>query len=297
MKRLLPLLSLLLLGCAIASPVKAPTSTPPTLQPLSYRTQTLDRRAIAHIVTIPNDRRYQVKPALSSIVQTVDQLTQTALVGINAGFFDPSNQQTTSHIVINQVNVANPQTNSRLVDNPKLKPYLNQIFDRSEFRRYNCQDQTQYRIQRHSQPGLPNCQLIDAIGAGPALLPELTAEPEAFLDPTTGRDPIGINQPNARSAIGITADQQILLVMVAQTAIGGGITLPDLAKLMQSLGAVQALNLDGGTSSAIFYQNQLIYGKRNQSHQPEGRPVKSAIVVTISGNPADRVLPDPIGVR
>jgi hypothetical protein len=276
MKWLLTALLPLLISCV--EPTNQPPIAPTPLPAIQYQQKQLDR-AIAHIVIIPADRRYQMKPVLSPSVQSVEQLTQTTggTVGINAGFFDPSNQQTTSYVLIDGKTGANPQENSRLVDNPKLKPYLAQIFDRSEFRRYDCQGEIKYRIETHSQSS--DCQLIDAIGGGPQLLPKLTAEPEAFFDRKTGRDPIGVNQPNARSAIGITASNQVILVMIAQTQPVNGMSLPELAKFMQSLGAVQALNLDGGTSSAMFYQNQLVYGKRNTENQPEGRPVKSAIVI------------------
>jgi Phosphodiester glycosidase len=233
---------------------------------------------------VPNHRHYQVRPVVSKNVAGVDELARSteAIVGINAGFFDPSNQQTTSHVLIDGVIVADPQINPRLIDNPKLKPFLGQIFNRSEFRRYDCQGNPKYDVQPHDQPSPAGCKLVDAIGGGPGLLPELTASPEAFWDQASGRDPIGMNQPNARSAIGITANQEILLVMVAQTKINGGINLPELGKLMQSIGAVKAMNLDGGTSSAMFYQDQVFYGKRNPANQPEGRPVKSAIVVQIN---------------
>jgi hypothetical protein len=276
MKWLTTALLPLLLSCTEA-PSQSPIAPTP-LPAIQYQQKHLDR-AIAHIVIIPADRRYQIKPVLSASLQSVDQLTQTTggIAGINAGFFDPSNQQTTSYVVIDGKTVANPQENSRLVDNPKLQPYLARIFDRSEFRRYDCQGEIKYAIESHSQSS--DCQLIDAIGGGPRLLPELNAELEAFFDPKTGRDPIGINQLNARSAIGMTAANETILVMVAQTQPGNGMSLPELAKFMQSLGAVQALNLDGGTSSAIFYQNQLAYGKRNAENKPEGRPIKSAIVV------------------
>jgi hypothetical protein len=267
-----------------ASCTIAPAKTAPEVIPeLKYEIKTV-AGAIVHIVTVPNHRHYQVRPILSKKVAGVDELAKSnkAIVGVNAGFFDPSNQQTTSHVLIDGVIVADPQTNPRLIENPKLKPLLGKIFNRSEFRRYDCEGQPTYDIQPHDQPILGGCKLVDAIGGGPGLLPELTASPEAFWDQASGRDPIGMNQPNARSAIGITANQEILLVMVAQTKIGGGINLPELGKLMQSIGAVKAMNLDGGTSSVLFYRDQLFYGKRNGSNQPEGRPVKSAIVVQIN---------------
>jgi Phosphodiester glycosidase len=274
------IMPVLISGCIVEQYSTTAVIGPEVRPELKYETKTVPG-AIVHIVTVPSHRRYQVRPILSKNVAGVDELARSnqSIVGINAGFFDPSNQQTTSHVVIDGITVADPQTNPRLIENPKLKPLLGKIFNRSEFRRYDCDGNSKYDIQPHNQPSPTGCKLVDAIGGGPGLLPELTGSPEAFWDKASGRDPIGINQPNARTAIGITATGEILLVMAAQTKIGGGINLPELGKLMTSIGAVKAMNLDGGTSSAIFSQDQLLYGKRNAANQPEGRPVKSAIVV------------------
>jgi exopolysaccharide biosynthesis protein len=213
---------------------------------------------------------------------TVCQLAQSvqAVAAINAGYFDPQNQQTTSYVTINRQLVADPASNSRLMENPQLQPYLRQILDRSEFRRYDCSTGVAYAIARHSSDVPSGCTLVDAVGAGPELLPEVKARWEGFIDPEVGRDAIGARQPNARSAVGISATGDVMVVMVAQTAPTGGLTLAQLAELLRSLGAQQALNLDGGTSSALVYEGKAMLGKLDESGQTTSRPVKSILAVT-----------------
>ena len=56
-----------------------------------------------------------------------------------------------------------------------------------------------------------------------------------------------------RSALGITADDRLLLVTVAgRTTAGAGLTTPRLAEWMVDLGAVDAVALDGGGSTTLF---------------------------------------------
>lgn len=265
---------------ATASPITAVTSLKPGIG-LNYKMQKLPN-ATAYIVTVPANDQYIVKPAVVNQLQPLAQIatSSSAIAAINGGFFDPANQQSTSYVVMDRQTIADPKQNVQLTENPNLKTYLRQIFDRSEFRRYDCGGQVSYGIQRHSQPALTGCQVVDAIGGGPQLLPELQSQREAFVDPELGRDAIGTKAPNARSAIGITPDQQILLVMIAQTKPGTGMTIPELATFMQSLGAETAMNLDGGSSSAMLYNNKSIFGKVDEPGNASGQAIKSAIVVT-----------------
>jgi Phosphodiester glycosidase len=273
------------------APMAAPLTPPPGLQ---YEVRSQPQAKI-HIVTLPIGAPFTLTAASPSGLATVEQQVGTATAALNAGFFDPTNQQTTAHVVIQGKIAADPQQNAHLTQNPKLQPYLQKIFNRSEWRRYGCKKTAQseaeprYAIVPHSDPPPSGCQLMDAVGGGPQLLPNVqaSAEAEAFWDPASGRDPIGIYQPNARSAIGLKADGTVLLVMVAQTTPQGGLSLPALAALMAELGAIQALNLDGGTSSALVYEGKSYLGKLDRegmpmvSDRPEviGRPVKSVLLV------------------
>jgi exopolysaccharide biosynthesis protein len=113
-------------------------------------------------------------------------------------------------------------------------------------------------------------------------LPDSTAIEEGFFDPATGRDAIGSQSANARSAVGITAEGAIVLVMVAQLPGGSpsGLSLPDLANLMAERGVVQALNLDGGSSATLIANGTPHYGRLNQSGEWVQRPVKSILWVS-----------------
>ncbi|MBD2521150.1 phosphodiester glycosidase family protein [Nostoc sp. FACHB-133] len=256
-------------------------SSPP--KSIRYFERTLPQ-GIAHILLIPANSKFLVTPAISQKVATVEEFAQKhrAVAILNAGFFDPANQKTTSYVVIQGKVVADPKENDRLVNNPNLKSYLGQIFNRTEFRRYSCGQNIRYDIALHSASQPVGCQLVDAIGAGPSLLPELTLEKEGFVDNTNKRDALGSNQPNARTAVGITRDGSVVLVMVAQklsAPANNGISLPALANFMKTLGADKAMNLDGGSSSSLYYNGKTFYGKVDLEGNSIKRPVKSVLLV------------------
>lgn len=62
----------------------------------------------------------------------------------------------------------------------------------------------------------------------------------------------------SRSAIGQLANGTIILVAVHNRVNGVGASLTEMAQLMQQLGAVNALNLDGGSSTTLYLGGQLI---------------------------------------
>ncbi|WP_082161708.1 phosphodiester glycosidase family protein [Rufibacter radiotolerans] len=61
------------------------------------------------------------------------------------------------------------------------------------------------------------------------------------------------NSRRARTAIGYTADKKMILLVVegGNPGVSDGATLSEVADIMVSLGAVEALNLDGGGSSTM----------------------------------------------
>ncbi|NMG21404.1 phosphodiester glycosidase family protein [Brasilonema bromeliae] len=240
--------------------------------------------SIVHILNIPSGSQFVVTPALSSQLNTVEEFAKQhqAVAIINAGFFDPVNQKTTSIIFQQGKLIANPKDNERLVNNPDLKPYLNKILNRAEFRRYLCEQTVRYSITLHSEPLQVGCQLVDALGGGPQLLPELTSVQEGFVDNANRRDALGSTKANARTAIGITGDGTIVLVMVAQkpdVAANSGMSLPELARFMQTLAVEKAMNLDGGSSSSLYYDGKTFYGKVDSKGNLVKRPVKSVLIV------------------
>ncbi|MEH1891204.1 MAG: phosphodiester glycosidase family protein [Nostoc sp.] len=288
--RKIKLLGLILISLAMVLWFNLRSSTPsiPTVassppKTIRYFERTLPQ-SIAHILLIPANSGFLVTPALSQKVGTVEEFAQKhrGVAILNAGFFDPANQKSTSYIVIQGKLIANPKENERLVNNPNLKPYLSQVFNRTEFRRYLCGQTIRYSIAVHSESPPAGCQLVDAIGAGPRLLPELTLVKEGFVDNANKRDALGSNQPNARTGVGITRDGSVVLVMVAQkpsVPANSGVSLPALADLMKTLGADKAMNLDGGSSSSFYYNGKTFYGKVDLEGNPIKRPVKSVLLV------------------
>lgn len=280
-------LGIMLLSCQSQQPLDSSTyatkSPPPEIQ---YQTHTFDRSTI-HTLSIPPHGGFLVTPAvesqLSNLATFLDKYQPIAI--INGGFFDPNNQKTASYIILNGDLVADPSTNERLVNNPKLVPYIDKILNRSEFRRYQCNSKTRYDIVLHSEPIPEDCQLVDALGAGPMLLPEDNSFEEGFVDYANEqviRDALGSQRPNARSAVGITPEGTIILAMVAQIAdypANSGISLPNLATFLKTLGVEKAMNLDGGSSTSFSYQGVTIYGRVDTEGNYVQRPIKSVLMV------------------
>ena len=95
-----------------------------------------------------------------------------------------------------------------------------------------------------------------------------------------------------RSAVGITRDNRLMLVTVdgRQAGFSDGISLRDLANYMISLGAVAAINLDGGGSTGMAARiagNDLAYLVNRPSDGQERR-VTNAIQI-VSTTPAIQV--------
>jgi len=69
-----------------------------------------------------------------------------------------------------------------------------------------------------------------------------------------------INKRRARTAIGILDNKHWVLVVAEQNNFSGipGLTLAELANFMQTLGCIDALNLDGGRSATLYFKEKII---------------------------------------
>ncbi|HEY2044523.1 MAG TPA: phosphodiester glycosidase family protein [Jatrophihabitans sp.] len=132
------------------------------------------------------------------------------------------------------------------------------------------------------------------VSAGPTLVQNgrtaIDAATEGVIDPADLSFNYAwgeIRQP--RTMAGIDASGRLLLVTVdgretgisagGTTAVSDGVTLAEGAQLMRELGARQAMNLDGGGSTAMAINGQLV----NHPSDPTGeRADGDAIVVTLS---------------
>ena len=278
-------LTLLCCGMILAFSISLLPARSTTNYKIEYREIQRSQYSI-HAVIVPKHSSYSVVPEVSKELQPISKFAgNNAIAAINGGYFDPINQKTTSFIVRESKIVADPRFNERLVDNPDLKPYLGKIFNRAEFRRYSCGEQTQYDIQPHFSPIPSNCTLKASLGGGPSLLPKDTSVAEGFVAYRDGeriRDAIGAESLNARSAVGITKNGDVILVMVAQhpeQPLDSGISLPELASVLADLGAVKAMNLDGGSSASLYYDGQAYYGRVDREGNEIQRPILSVLFV------------------
>ncbi|MGB5916748.1 MAG: phosphodiester glycosidase family protein [Phormidesmis sp.] len=283
-------------GRTVSAPVSASASTESvpmeasySLQP-EYRTYELDQ-ATVHVVSIPAGVAVSIAVADDLMTVKAFATAENAIAVLNGGFFDPYNGETTSHLIFQGNTLSGPADNERLVNNPDVQPYLSQILNRSEFRTYRCRTSAQtselrYEIAAHDEAAsaiADSCTLVDAIGAGPQLLPEDTSFKEGFTDYADDelvRDAIGSTNPNARSAIGIVSDtNEVVLIMAAQRSDASGFTLANMADFAQTLGVDSLLNLDGGSSSTLYYDDQIYPARLDADGNPVERPVKSVIMI------------------
>ncbi len=108
----------------------------------------------------------------------------------------------------------------------------------------------------HNYENAKEWKVRDAIGAGPALVVggniHVTSYEEAFFAKS-------FNEANPRTAAGVTTDGALILLVVdGRQADSRGVTLDELSALMLGLGAVDAINLDGGGSSTLVVNNSLV---------------------------------------
>jgi hypothetical protein len=125
--------------------------------------------------------------------------------------------------------------------------------------------------------------LFAAVGGGPQLLargrPRVRGAAEGF-DPLSAPWFHGsfVAARHPRTLAGVRADGGLLLVTVDGRRPGwsAGVTLPEAARVMRSLGARDALNLDGGGSTAMVVRGRTV---NRPSDQAGERPVSDVLAV------------------
>lgn len=101
----------------------------------------------------------------------------------------------------------------------------------------------------------------NTLSFGPAIVSDGSAVAgidEVEIDTNVGNHSIQGDQP--RTAVGVIDDNHLVFVVVdgRQPGYSEGVTLPELADIMISLGATTAYNLDGGGSSTMYFNGQVV---------------------------------------
>ncbi|MBT2663247.1 phosphodiester glycosidase family protein [Bacillus sp. ISL-45] len=125
-------------------------------------------------------------------------------------------------------------------------------------------------------------QIKEALGGNAILV----KNGQVYQTPQTGAD----KEP--RTAVGIKQDGDVFFVVVdgRQEPYSAGISMPDLAQMMIDLGAVSALNLDGGGSST-FTTRELGGDQLEVDNKPSDRAERSVANswLIVSNTPSDHV--------
>ncbi|NQT62119.1 MAG: phosphodiester glycosidase family protein [Candidatus Marinimicrobia bacterium] len=134
-----------------------------------------------------------------------------------------------------------------------------------------------------NNPGLPGAQkdtthrklwpYRDILGAGPILM----RDGEVFI-PVNEEVFFGTSIPEVhpRTAAGVTPEGDLILLIVdGRQLISRGVDLPELANIMLELGCEDAINLDGGGSSALVVNGMLL-------NRPAGKTVEREVMSAIA---------------
>ena len=237
-----------------------------------------------YVFHIPAAGKYVIRPYISEkLVFNSDVYKKTgAELVINAGYFDPKNQQTSSFVTIDGVEVLNPETNKNLTENKNISSHMRQVLNRTEFRVMDCSGQTRYDIASHKARLPFRCELVHSIQAGPLLYPDLRLEAEYFVA-TKGtkvtRNSISAFEKCARTAIGIKDNDVFIIIATNKHPL----TLPELADVCRDLCLDKAMNFDGGGSTSVDFrgtQNQKFKNLHIVSDSNKNaRKLKSFLVV------------------
>ncbi|MDQ2761430.1 MAG: phosphodiester glycosidase family protein [Actinomycetota bacterium] len=136
------------------------------------------------------------------------------------------------------------------------------------------------QLRTASGAAFPLNPRVSIASAGPVLLrgsrTAIDAVNEGVLDPRDLNDYTFSADRHARTFVGVDARGRLLLATAdGIPGVSAGLTLTEEADLMRSLGAVNAMNLDGGGSTQFASEGQLL----NDASSSPPRPVGDTIQV------------------
>lgn len=108
-------------------------------------------------------------------------------------------------------------------------------------------------------------------------------DPEGFSSTHNEFDSDITVGPLPRTAIGISADELFAVTVDGQSSDDAGLTLSELADCFVQLGATDALNLDGGSSSTLICDGKVRNRPRNERgiELPDGYPTTTAFTFRV----------------
>ena len=231
----------------------------------------------AWTVVVPNKKKNKVKVLVSNDSDGLDTpgnfaKVNNALVVINGGYFS-SGQHSTHHVgLLKSDNILHEPASSTVIrDNIRYNVtrgalgILNNGDIDIGWASTKGDSILVWNKPINNRPGKPGISdfgnakfwdVIDAMHAGPILISDgkinITSEEEVFFN-----TPVDGVQP--RSAIGYRLNGDIVIIVVDGRQVDSrGVYLEELAILMSQFNCHEALNLDGGGSSALIIDKKLV---------------------------------------
>ena len=206
-----------------------------------------------YMVKVNNAADYIIEPIVTEELTSAKDLFKSddnIKVLINAGFFDPNNGKTISYVISNKEVLLKPTENEALMENEELKPHIDKILNRAEFRVLKCNNKKTFDIAYHNDEVSSNCELIHSVQAGPMLDERMDLEKEYFVvksGDTVIRDSISATKKVARTAIGLKSNDIYIFIVSDENPM----TIEELAQLMKKRKMEKAMAFDGGSSTSF----------------------------------------------
>ncbi|MGE9349820.1 phosphodiester glycosidase family protein [Isoptericola variabilis] len=142
----------------------------------------------------------------------------------------------------------------------------NGVVYRDEGAREGLAFYTDSRVEVYDETATTADELVadgvwNTLSFGPAVVTDgqvVDGIEDVEVDTNVGNHSIQGEQP--RTAIGVDADGDLIIVVVdgRDTGYSRGVTMTELAQLMIDQGAVTAYNLDGGGSSTLYFDGEVV---------------------------------------
>lgn len=260
-------ITLFFIGCVYASPID-----------VSYD------NGVYHIVITGDKIKKKINFVSSSNLITNREAHNggQSQLTINAGFFDPKNQQTISYIVNDFQIVEDPLFNKNLMMNPILRKNMKAILNRTEFRILECDGKLKYEIAEHDAKVDFLCSIKTSAQGGPQLLPNLRLEEEFFIVKDENgniiRESASVMHKVPRTLIGIKTtpkgEQEMHIFIVTNK---NPMTINEARDLCASYNLESAMAFDGGSSTSFDYKD--IHVTSIQDSEDTGRALKSFMII------------------
>lgn len=255
-----------------------------------------------------NEPSIIVHPYFSSTLKATTTLSTDfgAIAAINAGYFggttsvstliEPGEVKSQNITALNRNGVIFPVTRSffgvnldRSLTIDWIYHFSNSLDDVYRFNTPTPNTTTTPAPTPIRGQGEPFDQLLMGAGGGPVIIKNgeirITYDEEVFFGS-------GINGTNnePRSAIGFTEDGRVIMMVIDGRSTSVGVTLRRLAEIMLSLDVIEAINLDGGGSTTLAVNGNLINRPAGGTFQ---RPVPTIIAVVPSDS-LNYTIPEPV---